>query len=142
VVLLSDDYDWLVEETGKLKANPAYEKWNFYIPPPPVDPKSPTLGKDKTKLHRDEKIVDYNYMRSRGGTESGVYLFSSIQLIQQCSAFVGHMESSITRLFYSMMCHRHNGLEGYCPPLYNVEWDQAYYQQQLKEYWISKGWTP
>jgi hypothetical protein len=137
VILLSDDYEWLVTEVEKLKySNPSlYQKYHYHIPPP--DMLSQPLHTESR--HHDESFKDYFFMRANSGTQSGVYFHSSIKLIQQCNSFIGHMGSSVTRLFYSMMCHRHNGLEGYCPPLYNLQWDKEYYVELLHEHWDRLG---
>ena len=49
------------------------------------------------------------------------------------------MGSSITRFFYSLLCTYHNGLEGYCPPLFNIEWDKSYYNDILESRWKELG---
>jgi hypothetical protein len=137
VILLSDDYQWLVTEVGKLKySNPSlFQKYNYLIPPP--DMLSQPLHSESR--HHDESFKDYFFMRANSGTQSGVYFHSSIKLIQQCNSFIGHMGSSVTRLFFAMMCHKHNGLEGYCPPLYNLEWDREYYVGLMHEHWDRLG---
>lgn len=58
--------------------------------------------------------------RESGGTESGVMLFSSLELVKQCSAFVGHMGSGMTKLYHKYMCLHHNGFTNVCPPTYDM----------------------
>jgi hypothetical protein len=138
VLLLSDDHEWLVTEVQQLKlTNPILSaKYNFHIPSP--DMLNQPFPSTKNRPH-DQAYQAYISMRSNSGTQSGVYFHSSIKLIQQCHSFIGHMGSSVTRLFYKMMCHTHSGLEGYCPPLYNLEWDKEYYDEILHEHWDKLG---
>lgn len=126
ILLFSDDYDWIQQETEAIKNDPTspYHHWNFYHPPPPS-----TLTEKKQNNYQK-----YHMIRSEGGTASGIYLQATFQMISQCSAFVGHFGSSFTGLLYAIMCHRHRGLEGYCPPMFDVKWDHEYYDKKYEEY--------
>jgi hypothetical protein len=125
ILLLSDDYDWILQETEAIKNDPnsPYHHWNFYHPPPPS-----SLTNSKDKLEK------YHMIRSEGGTASGVYLHSTFQMVSQCNGFIGHLGSSFTGLLFAIMCHRHRGLEGVCPPLFDIKWDKAYYDQKFAAY--------
>ena len=58
-------------------------------------------------------------MRSLGGTESGTYMFASMELATQCSAFIGHFGSAFTQLYYNFLCVHHGGRHSLCPPFYD-----------------------
>jgi hypothetical protein len=73
------------------------------------------------RYHRgDEPIPGYHFMRSEGGTESGTFLFASMELATQCEGFVGHLGSGGTMMFHQYMCLHHAGLRGVCPPTYDM----------------------
>lgn len=130
ILLLSDDYDWILQETKKIQENTSspFHNWNFYHPPPPS-----SLLEKQTKEHHNS-FQKYHLIRSEGGTASGIYLQATFQLVQQCSAFLGHFGSSFTGLLYAIMCHRHRGLEGICPPMFDIKWDKEYYDRLDEEY--------
>ncbi len=58
-------------------------------------------------------------MRSGGGSSSGVYFLASLELAQQCEAFIGHGSSSVPSMFFDSMCLQHQVdgvlLQGVCP---------------------------
>ena len=58
-------------------------------------------------------------IRSDGATESGSYLFASMELASQCQAFIGHFSSGSSLMQYWNMCFNHNGKKGLCPPTYD-----------------------
>ena len=70
--------------------------------------------------HRDEPIPGYHFIRAEGGTESGTFLFASMELATQCEGFVGHLGSGGTMMFHQYMCLSHAGLRGVCPPTYDM----------------------
>jgi hypothetical protein len=128
ILLFSDDYDWIQQETEAIKQDPSspYHNWNFYHPPPPS---SLTELTQKTNHYRK-----YHLIRSDGGTASGVYLQATFQMVSQCNSFVGHFGSSFTGLLYAIMCHRHRGLEAICPPMFDLRWDKEYYDRKYEDY--------
>jgi hypothetical protein len=73
--------------------------WNFiYVPEP--------------EIPNDEKMMNsgyagYEFVRAKGGTSSGVYLFSSIKLMQRCDGFIGHFGSGMAYFMYQLMCLQH-----------------------------------
>lgn len=130
ILLFSDDYDWIQQETAAIKQNPSspYHNWNFYHPPPPS-----TLT-ETTKQSHQTSLQKYHLIRSDGGTASGIYLQATFQMVSQCNGFIGHFGSSFTGLLFSIMCHRHRGLEGICPPMFDIKWDREYYDLLTEEY--------
>lgn len=116
----TDDPLWLEVEILNLKKQGFFERssWRVYALPPPVP------IQNITELVKDhQKYEDYlRSVRFAGGTASGVYLFGSVKLMQQCSAFVGHLGSGISWTLYRSMCYKH-GQGKYiatCPPFYDV----------------------
>ena len=63
---------------------------------------------------------DYDYMRFKAGTASGVLLHGSIEASRQCEAFVGHFGCGGTMLVYKSLCAQHNHREYVCPPSLDV----------------------
>jgi hypothetical protein len=134
ILLFSDDYDWIQQETDAIKQNPAspYHHWNFYHPPPPSS-LTDTTGTTSTTT-TSSSLQKYHLIRSDGGTASGIYLQATFQMVSQCNGFIGHFGSSFTGLLFAIMCHRHRGLEGICPPMFDIKWDREYYHQLEEEY--------
>lgn len=112
VVVASDDPDWVHSQIALMKEEAP--GWNFYTLPHPQLPEDMKQVDEKTKQR-----MEYQYLRSEGGTESGAFLFASIELATHCSGFVGHMKSGMAAMFYHSMCSSHAGLIGVCPPFYD-----------------------
>jgi hypothetical protein len=108
IVVASDDPDWLKIQIAIMKKKAP--EWNFYTLPAP---------KSAQVEAGSEPLPGYNYMRARGGTESGTFLFASIELASQCEGFMGHMGSGSTMMYHQSMCVAHAGLRGVCPPTYD-----------------------
>ena len=114
LVISTDDEPWLRQQIRQLAVS--HPQWRVvYVAAPrrPEDIKKRFPGEP----WRDE----YLYTRYMGGTESGVLLYSSWQLTQQCEAFVGYTLSMMSNLMYHLMCIAHNGTEGVCPPAYDMK---------------------
>jgi hypothetical protein len=75
---------------------------------------------DESKRELYGLSKDYHYMRSTGGTESGVYFHASIEIATQCQGLVAHFGSGIPAMMYRAMCFGHAGTTGVCPPTYDV----------------------
>ena len=80
----------------------------------------------ESRPFRDEwaiQILPAQPMHRSRATINGVTLFSSIELVQQCSGLVGHSSSAFTILLRVLMCTRHgprNGIRfGECPKFYD-----------------------
>lgn len=58
----------------------------------------------------------------RQSLAGGVHFFASLQLLQQCEAFVGHFDSGVAWMIYSSMCRMHRGgdIQGVCPPMFDL----------------------
>eukprot|EP01041_Mallomonas_annulata_P001910 gene1910-3698_t len=56
----------------------------------------------------------------RRSTNGGAHYMAAIELASQCSSLVGHTGSAVTKFFYDIMCVRHAGHMGLCPPLYDL----------------------
>ena len=107
LLVFTDDMNWLQSEIKLLKEKNLYTDWNFYYLEVPHD-----------SLTADH--VHKGWVRYGKGTESGLYLHASLALAKQCNAFIGHFGSAATSLFYHNMCHFHRGVEGICPPAYDL----------------------
>jgi hypothetical protein len=140
ILLFSDDYDWIQRETEAIKQNPSspYHHWNFYHPPPPSSltdtGTTTTAGAASKYTQAHANLQKYHMIRSDGGTASGIYLQATFQMVSQCNGFIGHFGSSFTGLLFAIMCHRHRGLEGVCPPMFDIKWDREYYDRLEEEY--------
>jgi hypothetical protein len=111
LVVFSDDPYWLQLQIATMKT--LSPSWNIYtLPAPRPEEDLPQQAGEPTK--------GYHYMRSEGGTESGSFLFASIELASQCNAFIGHLGSGTTMMYHQYMCTRHAGLSGVCPPTYDM----------------------
>jgi hypothetical protein len=108
LVVMTDDPKWLMNETIKLKQK--HPEWNVY-----------SLGLPKDLMTNIDEKNDSTARDGIPSTASGVELFASRQLIQQCSAFIGHFGSSAASLLFESMCLKHNGWVHTCPPVYNFE---------------------
>ena len=60
-----------------------------------------------------------SHVNYRKSTLGGVSYMAAIETASTCSALVGHRGSAVTMFFYNIMCIRHAGLIGACPPLYD-----------------------
>ena len=93
VFIMTDDGAWVDEQ--KL---PFMNDWNIHVLP--AQPK-----------HRSRATIN------------GVTLFSSIELVQQCTGLVGHSGSAFTILLKTLMCFRHgpkNSIRfGECPKFFD-----------------------
>ena len=47
---------------------------------------------DAERLKNISSEEKYYYMRSKGGTTSGIFWWSSIELARQCLGFIGHFQ--------------------------------------------------
>jgi hypothetical protein len=93
VFIMTDDGAWVDQEK-----QPFVGEWNIQVLP--AQPR-----------HRSRATIN------------GVTLFSSIELVQQCTGLVGHTVSAFTVLLRAMMCIRHgpkNNIRfGECPKFYD-----------------------
>lgn len=55
------------------------------------------------------------------GTAAGVFFHATIDMVQECDALLGHFTSGVPMTFAGAMCHHHAGMEGICPPVYNLK---------------------
>ena len=116
LVVSTDDEPWLLEEITSLKQSAP--RWTVvYLPAPKPPADFEFHGKDA----KVAGVADYQYMRSLGGTESGVLLHGSMQLVHQCEAFVGHSGSSLSLHMYSAMCVASNHTHAVCPPGFDMK---------------------
>lgn len=96
VFIMTDDGEWVNEEKKRFK-----DSWIINVMP-------------AEKKHRSRATIN------------GVTLFASIELMQHCSAMVGHTGSAFTNLVRSMMCVRHgpkNSIRfGECPPFFDFRY--------------------
>ena len=109
IIVASDDPDWVERQIIKMKL--LAPEWNIYTLSPP---------RLREVVPRDEPIPGYHYMRAEGGTESGTFLFASLELATQCEGFIGHMGSGSTMMYHQYMCLNHAGTRGICPPTYDM----------------------
>jgi len=111
LLVFSDDPHWLQLQIAAMKK--ISPSWNIYTLPAPKP-------KEEEPKHTHEPSAGYHYMRSEGGTESGTFLFASIELASQCDAFIGHLGSGSTMMYHHYMCMNHAGMSGVCPPTYDM----------------------
>lgn len=107
IVVASDDPDWVHRQIAAVKKTDP--SWNFYTLPHPELPPD-------VKLSVKE---EYRYLRSAAGTQSGVFLFASIELARQCSGFIAHLGAGGAMIYQQYLCLGHAGLTGVCPPTYD-----------------------
>lgn len=76
------------------------------------------------KSEAEEQFKKYG----RRGLAGGVHFFASMQLLQQCEAFVGHFDSGVAWMMYTAMCHRHRGHVAVCPPVFDLRQLQEFHK--------------
>jgi len=91
IFIQSDDPAWLHQQVKNTTTN----HLNLFLSTPPTH-----------KNHRRSTIGGVNYM-------------ANIKIASSCSALAGHRGSAVTMFFYNIMCMRHAGHIGVCPPLYD-----------------------
>eukprot|EP01034_Spumella_vulgaris_P030778 gene30778-38042_t len=115
--VFTDDEAWLNVERRNLQHT--HPQWRVFSLAPPQ------RSSVQNTTHWDDwdTYSGYHHMRARGGTSSGVFFHASLDLTQQCEAFIGHFQSEIPVLFYSAMCYQHGtgnrSVQGVCPPMFN-----------------------
>lgn len=116
LLVFTDDPMWLQDEIIELKK--IEPKWNIYTL---QEPKYNHSTNTEVNITNYQSII--SFIRRDAGTRSGVFLHTSIELVRQCSAFIGHFHSGISKhVFYPSMCIEHAGMKGICPPMYDFEW--------------------
>ena len=109
LIVTTDDEEWLDAQRIELrKTRPDWTVLNL---------KAPRHHHQQKQGPADE---DYDYMRFKAGTASGVLLHGSIEASRQCEAFVGHFGCGGTMLVYKSLCAQHNHREYVCPPSLDV----------------------
>lgn len=73
---------------------------------------------DITALDAMQRHRNYHLFRSRH-RDAGVRLQASLKAVQQCSAFMGHFGSAMTRMMWSAMCVESGMYYGICPPAFS-----------------------
>lgn len=114
LVVMTDDEAWLQEQKTLLKQQDS--EWNVY------DMRAPWL-EDGDYSKAEEKFKK----QGRSGLMAGVHLFSSMALLQQCQAFIGHFDSGVPWMLYAAMCHQHGGTQGICPAMMDLRTIQRLY---------------
>lgn len=127
IYVASDDSDWVEREIARVgrESPPATPRWKIVTLRAPKLPRHSSNNSKEAAdtdpfLGDQEPYPGYFYMRSQAGTESGTYLFASMELATQCEAFIGHMGCGGTMLHYQYMCMQHAGKKGICPPVYDM----------------------
>eukprot|EP01033_Poteriospumella_lacustris_P013069 gene13069-9359_t len=91
---------------------------------------TPTHHQHRHKAHVVDKSEAEEQFKKYGrrGLAGGVHFFASMQLLQQCEAFVGHFDSGVAWMMYTAMCHRHRGLVAVCPPVFDLRHLQEFHK--------------
>lgn len=119
LILLSDDDQWAVEETEKLYKNSPESPWKVHVMLAP-------WNADRNFTNTEERWQRYG----RTGRHAGVHFFSSLQLVRQCEAFVGHFDSAATHIVSVSMCMQHGpgqGRQASCPPVFDIRHYRSLY---------------
>jgi hypothetical protein len=118
IYVASDDSDWVEHQIELMKIELPSVRFFTLQKPKPESPKNVKVT--DPYLGSNEPYPGYFYMRSHGGTDSGVHLFASMEICRQCEGFVGHMGCGGTQLHYQYMCVQHAGTKGLCPAMYDL----------------------
>lgn len=91
---------------------------------------TPTHHQHRHKAHVVDKSEAEEQFKKYGrrGLAGGIHFFASMQLLQQCEAFVGHFDSGVAWMMYTAMCHRHRGLVAVCPPVFDLRHLQEFHK--------------
>lgn len=114
LVVMTDDEAWLQEQKALLKEQDS--EWDVY------EMRAPWL-EDGDFSKAEEKFKK----QGRSGLLAGVHLLSSIALLQQCQAVVGHFDSGVPWMLYAAMCFQHGGTQGICPAMMDLRTIQRLY---------------
>lgn len=122
VFVATDDSVWLSQEILRLKRNRRYARWTVVTLPSGYTQPSDT--KDR-KPDVDINSPENEIFAARRGTQAGVHLMATMQLMRRCEGFIGHFASGATWMLYRAMCHRHHtlvdgGREAVCPPSFDM----------------------
>ena len=95
VFVMSDDHKWLQNEISKLDPSVG---WNIYY-----------IARSK----------------DRGRDDSGLYYSTSVELVRECDAFIGHFGSAVSMQLRDIMCVHHGARGGLppkfgCPPVVDI----------------------
>ncbi len=140
--VFTDDEQWLNKEREMARVtHPQWRIYNLESPKPPAPPDPKLNGVDGISypgafhtaffltflcsvLLIPLAVIGYQYMRARGGSNSGVYFLASLELAQQCESFIAHAASATPGLFFNSMCLQHQvdgqRLQGICPTSYDL----------------------
>lgn len=116
VLILTDDVLWLKGEIQSMKA--LSPQWRFHYLHDPAIESYASLPKDR--IVQEYTRISTCRFRENMYTSCGALFQASLQLVQQCSAFIGHYGSGVPSLLYSSMCIEHAGRYGTCPPQYDM----------------------
>lgn len=110
LVVLTEDDEWIVQEVEKLKQSDSPWKVNLLLGP---------WNEDRNFEMSGERWQHYGRM----GLQAGVHFLTSMQVIRNCEAFVGHFGSAATHIFYVNMCVQHGvnmQRHAACPPVFDL----------------------
>jgi hypothetical protein len=97
VVIITDDGQWLTNQSSKVLRIPRWSNWSIY-------PYSARFG-------RNEQGHE---------TDNGVDFLSSLHLVRQCQSFVGHWWSGFSRMIFEAMCFHRGAAMGSCPAVVDI----------------------
>ncbi len=120
MVIATDDPSWLNYQIQVMKTK--HPDWNIYSLP---DPSQSAQAKPVYDANGDEVLLEnepyrgYLKMRTKMGTQSGVFMFASLQLMRQCSGLFAHFDSQFAEYVLQQMCVQHANKKYVCPPTFD-----------------------